>query len=110
MWALLRVASDDNETVHVPTAAIAQAWRDGRRQALLAKALKHCNECPLDGPTARAAGLLCTSTNTTDIVDASIVVTAAASKGERTILYTSDPADITKLANATASNIDIRSI
>ena len=49
VWAMLRVAADAGDTVHVPAGVIAQAWRDGRRQVLLVRALRHCHEVPLDG-------------------------------------------------------------
>ena len=53
-------------------------------QALLARAL--------DGPLARAAGLLCGQAGTADIVDASIaLVTAARSRGGPAAVVTSDP-------------------
>ena len=71
VWAMLRNAADDSAEVSVPAGVIAQAWRDGGRKALLARALGHCDEVPLDGPLARATGLLCGCAGTADIVDAS---------------------------------------
>ena len=76
-WAMLRNAADDSAEVSVPAGVIAQAWRDGSRQALLARALAHCDEIPLDGPLARATGLLCAHAGTADIIDASVAVIAA---------------------------------
>jgi hypothetical protein len=97
-WALLRVAADDASTVHVPTGAIAQAWRDGRRQVLLARALAHCDEVALDGPSARAAGLLCAQAATADVIDASVAVTAAGvSRHDDVAIVTSDPDDLRHL-------------
>ena len=97
-WAMLRVAADEASTVRVPAGAIAQAWRDGRRQALLARALEHCDEVPLDGPLARAAGLLCGESNTADVIDASVALTAAASARHGDVaVVTSDPDDISHL-------------
>jgi hypothetical protein len=98
VWAMLRVATDDARLVQVPAGAIAQAWRDGRRQALLARALRHCDEVALDGAMARAAGLLCGRSNTADIVDASVAITAAglARRGTVSVL-TSDAGDIEHL-------------
>ncbi len=97
-WAMLRVAADDASTVQVPAGVIAQAWRDGRRQALLARALSHCDEVPLDGVVARAAGLLCGRSGTTDVIDASVALAAAgvARHGDVAII-TSDPDDIRRL-------------
>ena len=97
-WAMLRVAADRASTVRVPVGAIAQAWRDGRRQALLSRALAHCDEVPLDGPLARAAGLLCGESNTADVIDASVALTVAgvARHGDVAVV-TSDPDDIRHL-------------
>lgn len=97
-WALLRVAADGNSPVHVPAGAIAQAWRNGSRQALLSRALRRCDEVPLDGALARAAGSLCGASRTADIVDASVAIVAAgrARHGDVAIA-TSDRGDISHL-------------
>lgn len=98
VWAMLRVAADDASTVQVPAGVIAQAWRDGRRQALLSRALRHCDEVPLDGVTARAAGLLCGRTGTTDVIDATVAITAAGiARHDDVAIVTSDPADMRRL-------------
>jgi hypothetical protein len=100
VWAMLRNAADDTSEVSVPAGAIAQAWRDGARQALLARSLKHCDEVPLDGPVARASGILCGDASTADIVDASIaVVSAARSRRGDVAIVTSDPDDLNHLIN-----------
>ena len=97
-WAMLRVAADDASTVQVPAGVIAQAWRDGRRQALLARALSHCDEVPLDGVVARAAGLLCGQARTADVIDASVAITAAGiGRHDDVAIITSDPDDIRRL-------------
>jgi len=97
-WALLRVAADDNETIQVPAGVIGQAWRDGARQVLLVRALRHCDEVPLDGTAARAAGLLCGLTGTADVIDATVAVAAAAlSRVDQAVIVTSDPHDLTRL-------------
>ena len=67
---MLRNAAVDSAEVSVPAGVIAQAWRDGSRQALLARALTHCDEVPLEGALARATGLLCGRAGTADIIDA----------------------------------------
>lgn len=100
-WAMLRVADDAGDSIRVPTGAIAQAWRDGSRQALLARALRHCDEVSLDGPAARAAGLLCGHTATNDVIDASVAVAALGSVGQgEVVLLTSDPQDMNSLLAA----------
>lgn len=98
VWAMLRVAADDASTVQVPAGAIAQAWRDGRRQALLSRALAHCDEVPLDGVVARAAGLLCGRAGTADVIDASVAWTiAGVARHEGVAIATSDPDDMRQL-------------
>ncbi len=99
--AVLRVAADDAYTVQVPAGVIAQAWRDGRRQVLLSRALAHCDEVPLDGVVARAAGLLCGQAGTADVIDASVAVTAAGiARYDEVAIITSDPDDIRRLLSA----------
>ena len=98
VWAMLRVAADDASTVQVPAGVIAQAWRDGGRQALLSRALAHCDEVPLDGVVARAAGLLCGQAGTADVIDASVALTAAGvARYEAVAIATSDPDDMRRL-------------
>jgi len=69
-----------------------------RRQALLARALAHCDEVPLDGSLARATGLLCGQAGTADIIDASVAMIAAArARGRAVALVTPDPTDLRHL-------------
>lgn len=97
-WAMLRVAADVASTVQVPAGVIAQAWRAGSRQALLSRALAQCDEVPLDGVVARAAGLLCGQAGTADVIDGSVALTAAGlARHERVTIATSDPDDMQRL-------------
>lgn len=108
VWAMLRNAADDSAQVSVPAGVIAQAWRDGSRQALLARALAHCDEVPLEGALARATGLLCGRANTADIVDASVALIAASrSQTGPTALVTSDPTDIRHLLQTLGPSIHL---
>jgi hypothetical protein len=111
VWAILRVASDDSELIQVPAGTIAQAWRNGRRQVLLTRALRHCDEVPLDGALARAAGLLCGQSKTADIVDASVALAAAglARRGSVSVL-TSDTGDMEHLIATLGITANIVSI
>ncbi len=108
-WALLGVAADDAAAVFAPAGAIAQAWRDGTRQALLSRALAHCDEVILDGVGARAAGALCGRAATSDIIDASVALAAAgaARHGGPVSVATSDPADIRRLLDALGVTVHI---
>ena len=108
LWARLRAAADARDIVAVPTGVIAQAWRGGRRQALLARALTHCDEVALDGMTARTCGRLCARTGTADVIDASVAVAAAhLSYGDRTVVVTSDADDIAALTTALNADVSI---
>lgn len=80
----------------VPAGVVAQAWRNGRRQARLAQLLGSDRTLvePLDDRRAREAGQLCGVTATRDIVDASVVL-CARSRGHA--VATSDPTDLRHL-------------
>ena len=98
--ALLLEARRLRRPVRVPSGVVGQAWRNGQRQARLARLLaaRQVEIVPLDDRLARAAGELCGRTGTSDVIDASVVLTARL--GRDTIL-TSDPEDLRKL-DATA--------
>ena len=111
VWAMLRNAADDSAQVSVPAGVVAQAWRDGSRQALLSRALTHCDEVPLEGSLARATGLLCGRAGTADIVDASVALVAAArSQTGPTALVTSDPTDLRHLLQTLDTSVRLVAI
>lgn len=111
MWAVLRVAADSRRIVQVPAGVIAQAWRDGARQALLSRSLRLCEELALDGQGARAAGLLCAKTGTADVVDASVAVAAASLTHSGTVaLFTSDVGDITLLLDSLGAKVRVAQV
>lgn len=82
--------------VVVPAGVIAQVWRDGRRQALVAGLLrsKTCEIVALDGNQARIAGQLLGVSGTTDVVDATVAVVA---RRRELPVFTSDPDDLRRL-------------
>jgi predicted nucleic acid-binding protein len=96
MWARYQVALDDGRDIRVPAVVVGQAWRDSRRQVRLGKFLVSCHVDPVGLETARAAGILCGRAGTTDVVDATVVVMAAATGA---VIWTSDPEDIKALAD-----------
>lgn len=89
-------AIEHSRAIVVPAGVVAQVWRDGRRQARLARLLADdtVEIEVLDDRRARAAGQLCGVRRTTDIVDASVVLCARA-RGHR--IVTSDPDDLSRL-------------
>lgn len=111
-WALLGVAAAEAAAVFAPAGAIAQAWRGGTRRVLLSRALAHCDEVALDGVRARAAGTLCGQAATSDIIDASVALTAAgaARNGGPVSIATSDPADIRRLLDVLHVTVHIVTI
>jgi predicted nucleic acid-binding protein len=77
-------------------AVVAQVWRDGSRQARLARLLGSglVQVQPLDREEAQATGVLCGEAGTKDVVDASVVLLAR--KYAATIV-TSDPDDLRRI-------------
>ena len=95
-WAFYKDATQEGVVMNVPAGVLAQVWR-GAEQARLAQLINSCYVVPLGEELAKAAGLLCGLTGTSDVVDSSVVA-AAARRGDAVL--TSDPRDIRKLATA----------
>jgi predicted nucleic acid-binding protein len=72
---------------------VGQAWRDGARQARLARALAMIDVLSVDLGAAQEAGELLRETGGSDVVDA--LVALVARPGDQVL--TSDPTDITEL-------------
>jgi predicted nucleic acid-binding protein len=96
MLALIVVARQASLKFVVPSAAVAQVWRDGRKQVRLARLLASplVEVEALTDQRARAAGQLCGVTGTRDIVDAAVAL-CARQRGGRVI--TSDPENLQRL-------------
>lgn len=94
--ALLTAARARGERLAVPAGALAQVWRDGRRQARLSALLRSraVDVVPLDDVDARLAGQLCGLRRTKDVVDASVVACAIRRGG---VVLTSDLEDLQRL-------------
>ena len=95
--ALIQRAKDLGRPVVIPAGVLAQAWRGrGPRQArlaiLLAAPIVRVQD--LTRNQAQAVGELCARAGTTDVVDASVVVTAW-TNGR--LVITSDAEDLTHL-------------
>ena len=82
--------------ISIPAGALAQVWRDGARQARLARLLEgdHVDVVALDDRTARAIGQICRATGATDVVDISVVLCA---RMRRQAVVTSDPGDLLRI-------------
>lgn len=92
----MRRAVDASTSVVIPAGVLAQAWRDGARQAQLARLVADpaTHVEPLDEPSAKAAGTLCGRSGTSDVVDASVALVA---RLRRARVMTSDPDDLRRL-------------
>lgn len=94
--ALIARSLEHGHSVAVPAGVVGQVWRDGRRQARLARLLgSHAVDVEtMDDQRARQAGQLCGVRGVSDVIDASVVLCARA-RGHR--IATSDPGDLQRL-------------
>ena len=104
MWRLHRVLVARGTVPVVPTPVLAEAWRQGRRQALLSRLLKRCRIVALTEQTAKSVGVLLGEAKFDDIVDAAVVVDALA---RQALVVTSNPTHIRQLASAANSKLDV---
>lgn len=81
----------------VPTAVLAEVWRDIPRQASLNQFLRGCTPVPLDEESARRAGLLLAATGGNNVIDAVVVEVASRT---HSVILTADPDDLALLAEA----------
>jgi hypothetical protein len=100
MIARLRVAQQHGVELRSNAMVVAQVWRDRHgRQAGLAQLLRAVDVRAVSPQDGRQAGVLLGVTRTSDPVDATVVLLA--SPGDR--ILTTDPADLTRLAEAAAN-------
>lgn len=104
MWARHRALLSNRVVPTVPAGVVAQTWKGGSRQAMLARLLVGCGIEPLDGDRARRVGPLATRAATTDIVDAS-VVEGALRRGD--LVISSDREDLEAIAAASGGSLQI---
>ena len=84
---------------------VGQVWRGGTgRQTNLARLLAGVEVEPLDDTVGRQAGVLLGASETSDVIDAAVVLLAR--DGDE--IYTSDPGDLTTLANTAGLHIELR--
>lgn len=103
--ALMDVAAEHRIEMILPSAVLAQVWRDGARQVILSRMLHNPGlmEAPLHHADAKRVGELLRDSGTTDVVDAHVAVLAGRLKVP---VITSDPDDISRL-NAAIERIHI---
>lgn len=95
-WAWLRRAVERRQPPLVSAAAIAEAWRNGAKQARLARALRACDLQDVSERLARTAGEALAEVTDADTVDALIAASAAT---EGALLLTGDQDDMQLLAD-----------
>ena len=91
--ALIAQALQREVGLAVPAGVVAQVWRDGSRQARLARLLASgiVEVVPLDDHAARSVGQMLGASGTNDVVDAS-VAWCARQRGQAVV--TADPDDL----------------
>lgn len=94
--AIIARAQRNKAPLSAPAGVVGQVWRDGSRQARLARLLGSdlVEVVPLDDERARAAGQLCGVAGTRDVIDASVVL-CARERGHGVL--TSDVEDLERL-------------
>jgi hypothetical protein len=96
--AMLRVLQQRRVPLATSAAVVAQVWRDGRKQALLARVLAGVDVRALTRGDDRRTGELLALTKSSDVIDAHLVLGI---EGGDSVL-TSDPDDIERLLEARA--------
>ena len=91
--AMLRLLQRDGVPVTTSAGVVAQVWRDGRRQANLARVLSGVDIAAIDDVAAQRVGELLGANKTNDLVDAHVALLA---QPDGRIL-TSDDTDIKAL-------------
>jgi hypothetical protein len=96
MRALVRESLATGARLVIPAGVVGQVLREGSRQAPLHALLNGPTTVvpPLDQVLAEAAGILCGRTGTSDVIDASVVLTA---RREHAAIITSDLDDLRRL-------------
>lgn len=104
--AILERAERQTIDLRTTTGVVAQAWRNGSKQAQLARLLRSVREEPFSAERARATGVLLARSRTSDVIDAGLV--EIMHDGDEVL--TSDPDDIFHLAVAANKSIIITEV
>jgi hypothetical protein len=94
--AQLRVLQRQGTPIRVSSAVVGQVWRDGRKQANLARVLAGVGIEALGKDDGKRIGELLALAASADVVDAHVALMAEPAD----LVLTSDPADIRKLLQA----------
>jgi len=104
--AQLRVLQQQGTPIRVSSAVVGQAWRDGCKQANLARVLAGVGIVPLGEDDGKRIGELLALAGSTDVVDAHVALMAA----HADLVLTSDPGDIRKLLQARGVSARVQAV
>jgi hypothetical protein len=104
--AMLRVAQREGIPVRTSAAVVAQVWRNGPRQATLARVLAGVDAAPLDSRTGRQVGDVLARSRTADVVDGHLGLIVLPDD----IVLTSDSDDIRRILRARAVRATVRRV
>src|ERR1035437_894374 len=104
VWARHRALLSIREVPTTPAPVVAQAWRGGPRQALLAPFLVGCEIESLHDARPRAVGILSGRAGTPDIVDTTVV--EGALRRHDTVI-SSDPDDLRAIAGSVNRRLEV---
>lgn len=102
--ALVEAVRRRRDRVATSSGCVAQAWRNGSRQALLARLLDGVREDGLDPTMSRDVGVLCGTAGVSDVVDAHVASLAQ----DDDIVLTSDETDIRKLLRSSGCAAEVK--
>jgi hypothetical protein len=104
--AQLRVLQVQGTPIRVSSAVVGQVWRDGRKQANLARVLAGVGIEALGKDDGRRIGELLAVAASTDVVDAHVALMAAPAD----LILTSDPSDIRQLMQARGVSARVQTV
>jgi hypothetical protein len=89
-----------------PSPVVAQVWRNGSRQAQLARLLRSVDVLAPDLEDAKSAGLLCAKSNTSAVVDALVALCTS----DGAVVLTSDVEDLKHLVKTLDRAVVVRHV
>lgn len=104
--ARLRVLQQQGTPIRVSSAVVGQVWRDGRKQANLARVLAGVGVEALGSDDGGRIGELLAMAASTDVVDAHVALMAA----HADLILTSDPGDIRRLLEARGVSARVQAV
>jgi hypothetical protein len=104
--AQLRVLQQQGTPIRVSSAVVGQVWRDGRKQANLARVLAGVGIEALGQDDGRRIGELLAVATATDVVDAHVALMAA----HADLILTGDPGDIRRLLQARGVSARVQAV